>query len=88
VAVHRLIEADGACFLFKGDNVPADDGRVPKANLLGKVTRVERDGRSVHLGLGRERVLIAFLNRTCLLPALLTPVRKLYRLFVPKIPAT
>jgi hypothetical protein len=51
-----------------GNNGPVyADGIIPQANLLGKVTRIERNGKKVWLGLGPERRVIAWLSRTMLL---------------------
>ncbi|MBU0493049.1 MAG: S26 family signal peptidase [Chloroflexi bacterium] len=71
LVVHRVVgERDGA-FLIRGDNAEEGDGLVPRANVLGRVTKVERDGKPVRLGLGSERYLIAFLTRWGLLRPLL-----------------
>lgn len=61
--IHRVVEKRGTSYLIRGDNSPEGDGLVPKANILGYVTKVERDGKKVFLGLGPERFLIAFLIR-------------------------
>lgn len=45
--VHRIIHEDSDTFMAKGDNVPEPDELVPKANLLGVITRVEREGSSL-----------------------------------------
>jgi hypothetical protein len=47
----------------------ADPAASPD-DLLGRVTRVERGGRRVRLGLGLERLAIAWLSRIGLLRAL------------------
>lgn len=65
--VHRIIESKGDHYLIKGDNTPAPDGLIPKANILGYVTGVDKDGKLVRLGSGFERVFIAFLSRKNLL---------------------
>lgn len=65
VVVHCVIaQAADGCFI-QGDGGPAcEDGLIPGENVLGRVTRVQRDGRDIWLGLGPERVLIAWLSRT------------------------
>lgn len=63
LAVHRIVRKKGGYFLAKGDNKHNGNERIPNANLLGLVTRVERDGKSVSIGLGPERYLISFLSR-------------------------
>jgi len=86
LAVHRIIGKSKARFLLQGDNVPEADGLVPEEQLLGYVEKVERQGRSVNLGLGPERRLIAFLNRKgwllhlrYVLWRLLKPLRQIIR---------
>jgi GNAT superfamily N-acetyltransferase len=63
LAIHRVVAAMDGAWLMRGDNSPEADGVAPRENLLGVVTRVERGGREVRLGLGAERGLIAALNR-------------------------
>jgi len=66
--VHRIIGKRAGTCLIKGDNIPCGaDGYVLPRNILGRVSRVERKGRSVWAGLGPERMLLAFLSRTRLL---------------------
>jgi signal peptidase I len=62
--VHRVIGMQGVAFLIQGDNNAGQaDGLVQSGDILGCVTRVERNGRQVYLGLGPERCLIAWLSR-------------------------
>ena len=79
LVVHRVVAKKDDSFLIRGDNIPYSDGLIPEANILGCVTRVERDGKQVYLGLGPERFLIAFLTRRSLLSPLLLSVWKLIR---------
>jgi hypothetical protein len=65
--IHRVVGKRDALYLLKGDNISNVDGLIAKADILGSVKKVERRGRRVFLGLGPERVLIAFLNRGGLL---------------------
>lgn len=68
LVVHRIVATHGAARSLQGDSGPAcPDGIIPPENLLGRVTRVERQGRDVWLGLGPERYLIAWLSRNGLL---------------------
>jgi len=72
--VHRVIARRGTASWIQGDSVPDHaDGIIPAENILGRVTRVERSGRQVWLGLGPERYLIAWLSRA----RLLIPLRDL-----------
>lgn len=61
--VHWVVGKRGDAFLIQGDNAQEGDGLVPRANVLGRVTEVKRDGKPVRLGLGPERRLIALLSR-------------------------
>ena len=66
--VHRIVGQKGSTHLFRGDaNTDQADGLIPIQNLLGRVSQIERNGRRVWLGLGPERVLIAWLSRMGLL---------------------
>jgi hypothetical protein len=73
LVVHRIVGRRGRASLVQGDSVAeGTDGLVPAACLVGRVTRVERDGREVWLGLGPERTAIAWLSRMGLLVPLST----------------
>ena len=61
--VHRIIRKSNGFFFIKGDNVRKTDDRIPKDNLLGIVTNVERNQMRVLFGLGPERYAIVFLSR-------------------------
>jgi len=78
IVIHRVIKKRGGAYLTKGDNIPEADGLIAKTNILGRVTKVERNGAKFLLGLGPERFLIAFLTRWRLLP-LLAPVWRFLR---------
>ena len=82
LCLHRVLSVhQDACFL-QGDNLPDDpDGMIPREAILGRVTRVERDGRRVRLGLGPERRLIALLSRYGLLTMVRRQAGPLYACF-------
>ncbi len=67
LVVHRVVKRTDDLCLIKGDNCGEPDGDITKANLLGIVTRVERNGRDVMAGFPYGRRLIALLNRSGLL---------------------
>lgn len=67
LTVHRVTKIRDTIFQIRGDYMQEPDGLVPRINILGTVTRVERNGRNITTGLGRERRLIAFLSRHDLL---------------------
>jgi hypothetical protein len=73
LVVHRVVARRGQGAFVQGDCVAKyADGIIPAQNLIGRVTRVERNGREVWLGLGPERHVIAWLSRTGLLIPLRT----------------
>lgn len=58
---------------MKGDNGDACmDGNIPIEKIFGFVSSIERDGNTVRLGIGQERLLIACLSRK----GWLIPMRK------------
>ena len=64
LVVHRIIRKLTGAVLIRGDGVlTGSDGIIPMGNLLGRVTRIERNNKAVWLGLGPERYLIAWLAR-------------------------
>jgi len=68
--VHRLVGWDRGQALCRGDAAAGADPLASPDDLLGRVTRVERVGRRVRLGLGIERLPIAWLSRVGLLRGL------------------
>lgn len=72
LVVHRVVARCRAASLVQGDAESGyPDPLVLQESLVGRVTRVERNGRDAWLGLGPERVLIAWLSRL----GQLTPLR-------------
>jgi len=80
--VHRVIRARGNSYVIKGDNSAGADGVTSRANILGRVKRVERNDRRVLFGFGPERFLIAFLSCMGLMVPLVRIASKLRRLFL------
>ncbi|MFA5879663.1 MAG: S24/S26 family peptidase [Candidatus Margulisiibacteriota bacterium] len=74
--VHRVITRKKQ-LLLKGDNCSKIDGFIPQENLIGKVIKIERNGKKISLGLGWEKVLISWLSKNNLLPILFFFPRKL-----------
>jgi ribosomal protein S18 acetylase RimI-like enzyme len=68
--VHRLVQETPGGFVLQGDNIAQPDGAFAATHLLGRVVRVERNGRAVSGGLGAGRAAIAFLSRQRILAAL------------------
>lgn len=79
LVVHRVVGRKGDAYLIKGDASPEGDGLVPADNILALVTKVEREGQSVRLGIGPARLLIAFLTRSGLFLRLVIPAWLLVR---------
>lgn len=82
LAIHRIVGKRSDTYIIKGDNAFTIDGLVSKENILGYVAKVERDENQVHLGLGIERFLIAFLSSTRILPIFLRICRYIKRVFI------
>lgn len=88
LTVHRVIDEIRSGFLIKGDNTPGtSDGIIPRNAVLGTVVQIERDGSSIHWGLGPERRLIALLSKYDVLTALTRTLRKWKALFSAKTQA-
>jgi signal peptidase I len=79
LVVHRVIRIKDNSYFIKGDGTAGVDSPVPKANILGLVTRVERGRKGVFIGLGPERFLIALLTRNGLALPLVRVAAKLLR---------
>lgn len=63
LAIHRIVDKIGDYYLIKGDCVFNADGLIPRENILGVVTKIERRCRKIFLGLGFERIIIALLSQ-------------------------
>jgi hypothetical protein len=85
LVVHRVVGQRGDMFLVRGDNGGEECDLVPVASILGHVTRVERHGQPVRLGLGPERRLIAALSRLGLLQPVLRLLWPLLRPVVRRV---
>lgn len=81
LAVHRVVGVSGGGYIIKGDNVFNVDGVVPKSDVLGYVSKVERKSRNVLTGLGFERFLIVALSRV---NAINISIRYAKKLFFPQ----
>jgi signal peptidase I len=79
LCIHRIVRKEGAFYITQGDNTPDTAEIVPAENILGCVSKVEREGKQVFLGLGPERYLIAHLGRRGLLFPLLLPIWRVVR---------
>jgi hypothetical protein len=83
LCVHRVQSVNRDSFLVQGDNMPEKpDGIIPREAIVGRVTRVERAGRRIRLGLGPERLLLALLSRCGLLAVIRRYAGPLYAYFI------
>ncbi len=80
LVVHRVVGRLGTELLVQGDNLAREaDSPIPESRVLGRVKRVERNGKPVRVGLGAERRALAFLSRKGLLAVLAAKARSLFR---------
>lgn len=86
--VHRVVRNTGNGCIILGDNQPPHqpDGPIAREQLLGVVSRIERQEKTVRFGLGPERVVIAILSRSGLLRPSVRIASILYRPFRMHLP--
>jgi signal peptidase I len=77
LVIHRVVGRGARGLRVKGDATSFEDGWFEQDQVLARVAKVERLGRPVRWGLGRERWAIAALSRARLLPPLGRAVRAL-----------
>jgi len=58
LVIHRVTGLTSASVIVRGDNAPAPEESMPRSHVVGRVIRIERNGRRVSFGLGPERALI------------------------------
>lgn len=63
LVIHRMIGKNNGFYLIKGDNAFCTDGFIPKEKILGHVTKIKRNDKNIFLGLGWERLIIAFFSK-------------------------
>lgn len=78
VLVHRIIDRNNGQFIIKGDNNKSDDGFFKTDQIIGVVTKVERNGRKIWYGRNKTGKLIAFLSKTGLLNSFILPVLRFF----------
>ena len=59
---------------------PGPDGIIPFDAIVGRVCRVDHNGRNVRIGLGFERRIIASFSRKGILRTVVYPVRVIFSL--------
>ncbi len=62
LVVHRVVGQAAAGYMIQGDGLSESKETARLSQIRGRVQSVERNGRPVRLGLGRERVIIAWLT--------------------------
>jgi len=67
LAVHRIVALLPRSCVVRGDNAIAPDGLVARSDVLGRVARCERAGRSVALGVRAGGRMVAALSARGLL---------------------
>ncbi len=72
LVIHRIVRKKSQGFLLRGDSCLKSDGLVQASGIFGRVTKVERSGRVLRLGLGPEAQLLALLARCNLLQLLVS----------------
>lgn len=63
IVIHRIIAKSENTYLVKGDTTSAPDAWIRRGDILGLVTKIERNGKKLSWGLGAERFIIAFLSK-------------------------
>jgi hypothetical protein len=82
LVVHRVLAEVPGGYLVRGDGSPKGDGFIPVKNVFGTVSRVERQGMKVWVGMGPEGRLLAWLSRLNLLQPL---VQRTTQIFSPAL---
>lgn len=78
VLAHRVIRITDGQYFAKGDNVSGEgDGWISFEDILGRVIRILREGKDIHLGLGVEGKLIALLSRWKILVPFVNLLRRI-----------
>jgi hypothetical protein len=67
LVIHRVVKSHKDYCLIRGDYCSEPDGWIPKRNILGVVSRLDRDRNRVTFGIGPAKALIALLSATNLL---------------------
>ena len=81
LVVHRVVAKRREEFFISGDGSSLhSDGWIPRKNIVGQLTKIERNGQNIRLSLGMERIVIAFLSRL----KWLTPIRVMLAKFLHK----
>ncbi|MCK5313297.1 MAG: S24/S26 family peptidase [Desulfobacteraceae bacterium] len=72
--VHRVIGKQQGKFIIKGDNNKSRDGVFEQDQIIGVVSKVERNGKRVLYGGGLFGKIIALLSKSSFLNNLILPI--------------
>jgi hypothetical protein len=76
VRIHRVVKSAAGSYRLKGDNVAGEDGLFSRDAILGRVSRVERNGRDRRLGPWLHSAALARLSRSLWFTRLLRRARR------------
>jgi len=79
LVVHRIIKKTSSGYFIQGDNASESDCFKAIDEIVGRVIRVERQGRRILFGQGLEKRALAFLSRNRMLQPLVYRARALSR---------
>ncbi|MCP3898718.1 MAG: hypothetical protein GY707_03175 [Desulfobacteraceae bacterium] len=83
IMVHRVIAKKQEKFIIKGDNNNSKDGLFEHDQIIGLVSKIERNGVTVWFGQGYLGRVIAILSKTGLLNSIALPLLRSIRRFLP-----
>ena len=63
LVVHRVVAWKAEQIRTRGDATLSPDEWIPQSRVVGRVERIHRNGREIHLGLGPERRILGLLSR-------------------------
>ena len=76
--VHRVIAKKPEIFLIKADNAHKYDAWVKQNQIIGIVSRVERNGTTIKFGMGHEKWIISLLSHFNILGFSIRILRKCF----------
>jgi len=71
LVIHRVIRQIQDKVMIKGDCVFSSDGLIPHKNILGIVTKIERNNRLLNFSISYGKSLALFFNKTNIFSLLL-----------------
>ncbi|MCP3875017.1 MAG: hypothetical protein GY699_17930 [Desulfobacteraceae bacterium] len=83
IVVHRVVGKKKGKFIIKGDNNKIRDGLFEQNQIIGLVSKVERNGRRIMFGQGFFGRAIATLSEIGLLNSLILPILRKTRRLLP-----